>query len=67
MKKYFSSFSFLLLLIVAIAGCAQTKQYTPQFIKTQYHLRGIPADLVRVHVNDLRGEKVQCPKCKSII
>lgn len=57
MKKHFSRFAFLFLLIVAIAGCAQTKQYTPQTIGTQYNLTGMPADLVRVQVNDLRAKK----------
>lgn len=57
MKKYFSRFTFLLLLIVALTGCAQTKQYTPQPIGTQYNLSGMPADLVRVKVNDFRAEK----------
>ena len=57
MKKQFSRFTFLFLLIVALAGCAQTKQYTPQPIGTQYNLTGMPADLVRVQVNDLRAEK----------
>jgi len=45
------------LLIVALAGCAQTKQYAPQSIGTQYTLSGMPADLVRVKVNDFRAEK----------
>ncbi len=57
MKKYFSRFALLSFLILALAGCAQTKQYTPQPIRTQYNLTGMPADLVRVQVNDLRAEK----------
>ncbi|MFA4916051.1 MAG: hypothetical protein WC560_05195 [Syntrophales bacterium] len=57
MKKYFPRFSFFFILIVALTGCAQTKQYTPQPIGTQYSLAGMPADLVRVQVNDLRAEK----------
>lgn len=57
MIKQFSLFAFLCLLIVVLAGCAQTKQYTPQPIGTQYNLTGMPADLVRVQVNDLRAEK----------
>ena len=57
MKKYFSRFSFFFILIVAFAGCAQTKQYTPQPIGTQYSLSGMPSDIVRVQVNDLRAEK----------
>jgi hypothetical protein len=57
MKNYFPSFTFLFLLCVALIGCAQTRQYTPQPIGTQYNLAGIPSDLVRVQVNDLRAEK----------
>lgn len=57
MKKYFPRFTFLFLLIVVLTGCAQTKQYTPQPIGTQYNLAGMPVDLVRVQVNDLRAEK----------
>lgn len=57
MKKHFSLFAFLFLLTVVLVGCAQTKQYTPQPIGTQYYLTGIPADLVRIQVNDLRAEK----------
>ena len=57
MKKYFPHFSFFFILIVALTGCAQTKQYTPQPIGTQYRLAGMPSDFVRVQVNDLRAEK----------
>lgn len=57
MKKNFSYFAFLLIFIVAITGCAQTKQYTPQPIGTQYTLTGMPSDLVRIQVNDFRAEK----------
>jgi hypothetical protein len=57
MKKYFPRFLFFFILIVALTGCAQTKQYTPQPIGTQYRLAGMPSDIVRVQVNDLRAEK----------
>jgi len=57
MKKIFSIFTLLSLFIVALTGCAQTKQYTPQPIGTQYNLSGMPVDLVRVQVNDLRAER----------
>lgn len=57
MKKRFFLFTSLILLIVVFTGCAQTKQYGPQPIGTQYNLAGMPADLVRVHVNDLRAER----------
>jgi len=57
MKKYFPRFLFFFILIVALTGCAQTKQYTPQPIGTQYRLAGMPSDIVRVQVNDLRAER----------
>ena len=57
MKKTFPYFAFLLIFIVVITGCAQTKQYTPQPIGTQYTLTGMPSDLVRIQVNDFRAEK----------
>lgn len=57
MKKYFPRFSFFFILIVVLTGCAQTKQYTPKPIGTQYRLEGMPSDIVRVQVNDLRAEK----------
>ena len=57
MLKKIPLFSVFCFLIVFLSGCAQTKQYTPQPIGTQYNLTNIPADLVRVQVNDLRAEK----------
>ena len=57
MKNIFFLFTSLFLSSVVLAGCAQTKQYTPQPIGTQYNLAGMPADLVRVQVNDLRAER----------
>jgi len=57
MKKDFPPFTFLFLLIIVLTGCAQTKQYTPQPIGTQYNLAGMPADLIRVQVNDLRADR----------
>lgn len=57
MKNIFSIIVSLSIFTMVFAGCAQTKQYTPQPIGTQYDLSGIPADLVRVQVNDLRAER----------
>jgi hypothetical protein len=57
MKKNFPLVTFLFLLIIVFDGCAQTKQYTPQPVGTQYSLSGMPGDLVRIQVNDLRAEK----------
>jgi len=67
MNKYFPCFTFLFILIVALTGCAQTKQYTPQPIGTQYNLAGMPADLVRVEVNDLRAEKESSEQLTQVI
>ena len=47
----------MIVVMVLLAGCAQTKQYTPLPIGTQYNLTGMPADIIRVQVNDLRAEK----------
>lgn len=57
MKKSFSCLTFLFLSSVFLMGCAQTKQYAPEPIGTQYNLPGMPADLVRVKINDLRAKK----------
>ena len=57
MKKIFSIIIFLSIFTVVFASCAQTKHYIPQPIGTQYNLAGMPADLVRVQVNDLRAER----------
>lgn len=45
------------LLIVFSNGCAQTKQYTPEAIGRKYFLSGMPAEVVRITVNDLRAER----------
>ena len=37
-------------------GCAQTKQYTPRPAAANYQLPGLPANIVTVHVNDLRPD-----------
>ena len=57
MKKIFPPFYYFFLFIVVLSGCAQTKQYAPHAIGTQYNLSGMPADLIRVQVNDLRAER----------
>lgn len=57
MKKIIPLFTILALYIVVLTGCAQTQQYAPQSIGNQYNLSGIPADLVRVQINDLRAER----------
>lgn len=45
-----------LLMIIALAGCAQTKQYTPNPSTKNYQLPCLPSNLVDVQVNDLRPE-----------
>ena len=67
MKKTFPLFTFISLFIVVLTGCAQTKQYTPQPIGTQYNLSGMPADLVRVQVNDLRAERENSEQLVQVI
>jgi hypothetical protein len=67
MKKVFSTFTSLCFFIVVFIGCAQTKQYTPQPIGTQYNLPGMPADIVRVQINDLRAEKDNSEQLVQVI
>jgi len=68
MKKIFSIIISLSIFTAVLVGCAQTKHYTPQPIGTKYNLSSMPADLVRVQVNDLRAERensdqlIQCIK-----
>ena len=38
-----------------LVGCAQTRQFTPTAAPVQIQLRGLPANVVEVQVNDLRG------------
>jgi len=44
------------LMIIAVAGCAQMKQYTPNPSTKNYQLPGLPLSVVDVQVNDLRPE-----------
>ena len=49
----------LYLFIVAaflLCSCAQTKQYTPSITAKHYELQGLPSDIVRVEVKDLRPD-----------
>lgn len=46
----------MLLMIIAVISCAQTKQYTPIPSTKNYQLRGLPVNVVDVQVNDLRPE-----------
>ena len=56
-KNVFSLVAFFPLFFLVLTECTQTKQYAPQSIGTQYNLSGMPADLVRVQVIDLRAER----------
>ena len=51
---------FLLVVLLGTSfffyGCAQTKQYTPRSATVNYHLAGLPSNIVTVHVNDLRPD-----------
>ena len=67
MIKHFPSFSFGFFLMVFLSGCAQVKVYTPQSVGTQYKLSGMPADLVRLQVNDLRAEKDNSDQLMQVI
>ena len=57
----------MIVAMVLLAGCAQTKQYTPLPIGTQYNLSGMPADIIRVQVNDLRAEKDSSEQLVQVI
>jgi hypothetical protein len=40
---------------VVLFGCAQTRQFTPTPTTVRIELQGLPANVVEVQVNDLRG------------
>ena len=42
--------------LVALFGCAQTRQFTPTPTTVRIELQGLPANVVEVQVNDLRGQ-----------
>lgn len=67
MKKYFAHFSFFFIILAFLTGCAQTKQYTPNPVEAQYILEGMPSEIVRVQVNDLRAEKENSEQLIKII
>jgi hypothetical protein len=48
-------------------GCAQTKQYTPRSAATNYHLTGLPSNVVTVHVNDLRPDSNSSDGLESVL
>ena len=52
-KRAFVVFGVALVLFV---GCAQTRQFTPVPASVRFQLEGLPANMIEVHVNDLRGQ-----------
>ncbi len=67
MKKNCPLFVFVSIWIVVLSGCAQVKVYTPQSVGSQYSLKGMPADLVRVQLNDLRAERENSEQLIQVI
>jgi hypothetical protein len=45
--------------MVVLGGCAQTGQFTPTPTTVRIELQGLPADMVEVQVNDLRGQMTE--------
>lgn len=56
LKTFKVSLFALLSASFILNGCAQTKQYTPRSAAANYHLAGLPSNVVAVHVNDLRPD-----------
>ena len=52
-KRAFVVFGVAFILFV---GCAQTRQFTPVPAPVRFQLEGLPANILEVHVNDLRGQ-----------
>ena len=55
-KIIMTSLFVLLCTCVILSGCVQTKQYTPRVAVSNYHLAGLPANVIAVQVNDLRPD-----------
>jgi hypothetical protein len=55
-RRYFHLF-IIILWILLFLGCAQIKQYAPEVISKKYILPGMPAEIVRITVKDLRAER----------
>lgn len=54
-------------MIIALAGCAQTKQYTPNPSTKSYQLSGLPSKVVDVQVNDLRPETADGDSLRNVL
>jgi hypothetical protein len=42
--------------LVMLYGCAQTGQFMPAPTTVRFELKGLPANVIEVQVNDLRGQ-----------
>lgn len=69
MAPQFKSISWAVtfLVIIALAGCAQTKQYTPNPSTKSYQLSGLPSKVVDVQVNDLRPETADGDSLQNVL
>lgn len=67
MRFWLNKWSILCLQCFFIVGCAQTKQYTPNIATVSYQLQGLPANIVRVKVNDLRPETSPSDGLKEVL
>ena len=67
MRFWLNKWSILCLVWFFIFGCAQTMQYTPNIATTSYQLPRLPANLVRVKVNDLRPETSPSDGLKEVL
>jgi len=67
MKKTFPYHIVFIFCVLILNGCAQTMQYASQPVGANYKLSGMPSDLVRVQVNDLRAEKNQSEQLTQTI
>ena len=56
LKSFKVSLFILLGACFIFDGCAQTKQYTPRSVTGNYHLAGLPSNVVAVQVNDFRPD-----------
>lgn len=57
----------IFLMVIALAGCAQTKQYTPNPSAKSYQLPGLPSNVVDVQVNDLRPETADGDSLRNVL
>jgi hypothetical protein len=53
--------------MVVLFGCVQTRQFTPTPTTVRIELQGLPADLVEVQVNDLRGQLTESDSVGQVL